>query len=58
MEVLHFLTGSAVPSTLGVDHVYDLRTMEVEREQVVPEPDCPVCGDLQPARQMREAAGG
>lgn len=59
MEVLHQLTGAAVPSTLGVGHVYDLRTMEVEREAVVPEPDCPVCGHLQHAeRERTEAAGG
>lgn len=46
MEVLHLLTGLAQPSTLGVAQVYDLRTMEVDREPVVPEPDCPVCGHL------------
>ncbi|HEY1854752.1 MAG TPA: TOMM precursor leader peptide-binding protein [Solirubrobacterales bacterium] len=59
MEVLHHLTGIAVPSTLGCGHIYDLRTMEVERERVVPEPDCPVCGHLQPAPPERteEAAG-
>lgn len=49
LDVLHQLTGLAEPSTLGVAHIYDLRTMEVEREPVVPEPGCPVCGDLQPA---------
>ncbi len=48
LEVMHHLTGLSKPSTLGVAHIYDLRTMEVEREPVVPEPDCPVCGDLQP----------
>lgn len=61
MEVLHHLTGLAVPSTLGVGHIYDLRTMEVEREEVLPEPDCPVCGHLQhdrPAPTQAEAAGG
>ncbi len=47
MEVLHLLTGLAQPSTLGVAQIYDLRTMEVDREPVVPEPDCPVCGHLQ-----------
>ena len=36
MEVMHLLTGLAEPSTLGVAHIYDLRTMEVEREPVVP----------------------
>jgi bacteriocin biosynthesis cyclodehydratase domain-containing protein len=46
LDVMHYLTGLAEPSTQGVGHIYDLRTMEVEREPVVPEPDCPVCGHL------------
>jgi bacteriocin biosynthesis cyclodehydratase domain-containing protein len=50
LDVLHQLTGLAQPSTLGVGHIYDLRTMEVEREPVVPEPSCAVCGEMQPAR--------
>ena len=58
LDVMHLLTGLAEPSTLGVSHIYDLRTMEVEREAVVPEPDCPVCGHLQPAEPVEEAAGG
>ncbi|MEX2107176.1 MAG: TOMM precursor leader peptide-binding protein [Solirubrobacterales bacterium] len=58
MEVMHLLTGLSEPSTLGVAHIYDLRTMELKREDVVPEPDCPVCGHLQPARPMKETAGG
>lgn len=33
---------------LGVAHLYDLRTMTVTREPVVPEPLCPVCAHLQP----------
>jgi molybdopterin-synthase adenylyltransferase len=49
LDVMHHLTGLAEPSTLGVGHIYDLRTMEVEREPVVAEPGCPVCGHLQPA---------
>jgi bacteriocin biosynthesis cyclodehydratase domain-containing protein len=49
LDVLHQLTGLAKPSTLGVGHIVDLRTMEIEREPVVPEPDCPVCGELRPA---------
>jgi bacteriocin biosynthesis cyclodehydratase domain-containing protein len=44
MEVLHLLTGLSEPSTQGVAHIYDLRTMEVKREPVVQEPECPVCG--------------
>ena len=44
MEVLHLLTGLSEPSTQGVAHIYDLRTMEVKREPVVQEPECPICG--------------
>jgi bacteriocin biosynthesis cyclodehydratase domain-containing protein len=56
LDVMHLLTGLSEPSTLGVSHIYDLRTMEVKREPVVPEPDCPVCGHLQPAKRMEEAS--
>jgi bacteriocin biosynthesis cyclodehydratase domain-containing protein len=48
LDVLHLLTGLSKPSTHGVAHIYDLRTMEVERQPVVPEPGCPVCGDKEP----------
>jgi molybdopterin-synthase adenylyltransferase len=48
LDVLHLLTGLSKPSTHGVAHIYDLRTMEVKREPVVPEPGCPVCGDMEP----------
>jgi bacteriocin biosynthesis cyclodehydratase domain-containing protein len=47
-EVMHFLTGLITPAMLGVAYLYDLRTMEVERYEVVPEPECPVCSHLQP----------
>lgn len=56
LEVMHLLTGLCQPSTLGVAHICDLRTMEVEREAVAPEPGCPVCGHLQPAEPGEEAA--
>jgi bacteriocin biosynthesis cyclodehydratase domain-containing protein len=56
-EVAHLLTGLCEPSTLGESHICDLRTMEVKREPVVPEPDCPVCGHLQPAAPVEGAAG-
>ena len=46
-EVMHFLTGLISPPMLGAGYVYDLRTMEVERFEVMPEPDCPVCSHLQ-----------
>jgi bacteriocin biosynthesis cyclodehydratase domain-containing protein len=58
MEVVHLLTGLARPATQGVAHIYDLQTMEVRREEVVPEPECPVCAHLQPAERVKEAAGG
>jgi bacteriocin biosynthesis cyclodehydratase domain-containing protein len=45
-EVTHFLTGLITPSMLGAGYIYDLRTMEVERFEVVPEPECRVCGHL------------
>jgi bacteriocin biosynthesis cyclodehydratase domain-containing protein len=44
LDVMHFLTGLATPSSLGSSHIYDLRTMEARREQVVREANCPVCG--------------
>jgi bacteriocin biosynthesis cyclodehydratase domain-containing protein len=53
LDVMHHLTGLAEPSTQGVGHIYDLRTMDVEREPVVPEPDCPVCGHLSTAVPRR-----
>lgn len=58
LDVMHQLTGLSDPSTLGVGHIYDLRTMVVEREPVVPEPDCQVCGHLEAtlhARSSQEA---
>lgn len=54
LDLMHHLTGLAEPSTQGVGHIYDLRTMEVEREPVVPEPDCPVCGHLPTATPRGE----
>jgi molybdopterin-synthase adenylyltransferase len=56
LDVMHLLTGLSRPSTQGVAHIYDLRTMEAKREQVVPEPDCPVCGHLE--HEQAPAAAG
>jgi bacteriocin biosynthesis cyclodehydratase domain-containing protein len=56
LDVMHLLTGLANPSTLGAMHIYDLRTMNVERESVSPEADCSVCGGLPPARTSTAAA--
>jgi bacteriocin biosynthesis cyclodehydratase domain-containing protein len=62
LDVMHLLTGLAKPSAQGVEHIYDLRTMEVKSSPVVPEPDCPVCGEMEPQPRQtpeeREAAGG
>lgn len=55
LEVMHLLTGLATPSTHGVAHIYDLRTMEVKREPVVPEPSCPVCGEME---HLEQEVGG
>ena len=41
LDIMHYLTGLARPSTLGVGHMYDLRTMAVDREPVVPEAELP-----------------
>jgi molybdopterin-synthase adenylyltransferase len=48
-EVMHFLTKLTTPAMLGAGFIYDLRTMEVERFEVVPEPECAVCAHLRPA---------
>ena len=48
-EAVHFLTGLTERAMLGVGHIYDLLTLEVERYEVVPEPDCPVCAHLREA---------
>lgn len=48
-EILHLLTGLTTPSMLGVGYIHDLRTMEVERYEVVPEPECSICAHLLPA---------
>jgi molybdopterin-synthase adenylyltransferase len=45
LDVMHYLTGLIAPSTQGVGHIYDLRTMKVQHDPVVAEPDCPICGD-------------
>lgn len=58
MEIVHLLTGLSEPSTKGVAHIYDLMTMEVKREPVVPEPECPVCAHLHAAERVKETAEG
>jgi bacteriocin biosynthesis cyclodehydratase domain-containing protein len=56
--VMHLLTGLSRPSTQGVAHMYDLRTMELKRERVLPEPECPICGEMPHEPIVEEWAGG
>lgn len=61
LDVMHHLTGLVEPPTLGVGHIYDLRTMEVQHDRVTAEPGCPVCGHLltgEPRDQDQTAAVG
>jgi molybdopterin-synthase adenylyltransferase len=53
MEVMHLLTGLSRPAAQGIAHITDLRTMEVKREPVTPEPECPICGKL-PHEEARD----
>jgi bacteriocin biosynthesis cyclodehydratase domain-containing protein len=57
-EVMHFLTGLIEPPMLGAGFIFDLRTMAVERFEVVPEPECPVCAHLQPGGAVDEPLAG
>jgi molybdopterin-synthase adenylyltransferase len=50
-EVMHFLTRLTEPAMLGAGFLYDLRTMDVERFEVEPEPECPVCAHLRPREE-------
>ena len=40
MEAIHLLTGAVEPTTIDRALLMDLRTMRVDYETVVPEPDC------------------
>ncbi|HEX7299605.1 MAG TPA: TOMM precursor leader peptide-binding protein [Solirubrobacteraceae bacterium] len=42
-EVIHQLTGVTEPATTGTAITIDLRTLEVRRERVERDPDCPLC---------------
>jgi bacteriocin biosynthesis cyclodehydratase domain-containing protein len=44
MDAIHLLTGLAEPATTGAAVVIDMRTLELSREPVPREPDCPLCG--------------
>jgi molybdopterin-synthase adenylyltransferase len=58
METMHLLTGLSRPAAQGVAHIYDLRTMEVEREVVKAEPECPVCGGMPHEETEEKEADG
>jgi bacteriocin biosynthesis cyclodehydratase domain-containing protein len=57
LDVMHFLTGLATPSSLGTSHIYDLRTMESRQEPIEPEPGCPVCSSALGAPAPQPLAG-
>jgi bacteriocin biosynthesis cyclodehydratase domain-containing protein len=58
-EVMHLLTGLTDPPTLGVAHTQNLMTREVRRDEIVPQPECPVCGHLQhDGDRVKEAVSG
>jgi bacteriocin biosynthesis cyclodehydratase domain-containing protein len=46
MEALHFLTGVVAPASLGVGLNWDFRSMAVERDPLIPEMGCVVCGGV------------
>lgn len=57
-DAMHFLTGLLRPCTLGAGYTLDLRTFELERYEVVPETNCPVCGSSRvEGRSARMGAG-
>lgn len=55
-EAMHQLTGLLPPPMLGAGFVFDLRTLEVERYEVLAQPECPVCGQSR-AGETRPVAG-
>jgi bacteriocin biosynthesis cyclodehydratase domain-containing protein len=56
-EVMHFLTGITAPKTLGAGYALDLRTFELERYEVVPDPACPVCAGAIAAPESADPVG-
>jgi bacteriocin biosynthesis cyclodehydratase domain-containing protein len=43
-EIMHLLLGVDRPATTGTALLLDLRTLELRREAVTPDPECAVCG--------------
>ena len=46
LDIVHYLTKLAKPSTHGSTYICDLRTMEAKHEPLVPVPGCAVCGGI------------
>jgi bacteriocin biosynthesis cyclodehydratase domain-containing protein len=44
LDIVHYLTKLAKPSTHGATYICDLRTMEAKREPLVPVSGCAICG--------------
>jgi bacteriocin biosynthesis cyclodehydratase domain-containing protein len=43
LDLMHYLTGIAPPSTLGTAFIYDLRTLDYRQEAIQQEPNCSIC---------------
>lgn len=43
MEAIHLLSGALQPASLGCALILDLRTMSLDREEIVADPACPAC---------------
>jgi molybdopterin-synthase adenylyltransferase len=44
MEAIHLLTGEVTPASVDTALIFDLRTMELTREEVARDPGCTACG--------------
>ena len=53
MDAVHLITGLGEPSTQGTALLVDLRTMAVEREDVVADPHCEICSEHAPREAVR-----
>jgi bacteriocin biosynthesis cyclodehydratase domain-containing protein len=50
-ETVNILTGICEPATLGCALTVDLRTLQIERQPLVPEPGCGACASAGPRSQ-------
>ena len=56
MEALHLLTGAHEPATVGCALIMDLRTMQVERQEIPRDPTCRACAQSSQIRTSAPAA--